>query len=80
MTPDTEADTTPDNVTVTTPDTKRTPTRTRRGSSTADQVTAMRKKHPGWTAVEIAERLGVSDRTVRRHLSPKPDAPQANAA
>lgn len=84
--PDTEAATNPDTVTDTNPDTnpdtKRTPTRTRRGPSTADQVTALRKKHPDWTAVEIAGRLGVSDRTVRRHLSPKTstDAPQANAA
>jgi hypothetical protein len=54
--------------------------RPRRGASrrsgqpgTAAAVARLRQRHPDMTAVDIAARLGVSDRTVRRHLAPRPD-------
>lgn len=65
----------------TNPAPKRTPGRTRRGPSTAARVAALRDKHPDMSAADIAARLKVSDRTVRRYLSPAPaDAPQPIAA
>ena len=36
----------------------------------------LRARHPDMTAADIARRLGVSDRTVRRHLAARP-APAA---
>jgi hypothetical protein len=89
--PDTPADTRADASPATAPDTRadpaadapadpdpaprRAPARTRRGPSTADRVARMRARHPGETAAEIAARLKLSDRTVRRHwTAPRPDA------
>lgn len=40
--------------------------------STARTVARLRTKHPEWTAGQIAERAGVSERTVRRHLNASP--------
>jgi len=45
---------------------------------TAARVAALRASHPDMATADIAERLGVSDRTVRRHLArhlaaPRPD-------
>ena len=75
--PDKPADTVPD----TAPASKRTPGRTRPGQSTAARVAALRDKHPDMSAADIAARLKVSDRTVRRYLSPPAtDASQATAA
>jgi hypothetical protein len=74
--PATVADSTPD----TAPAPERTAPRTRRAPSTAARVAALRTRHPDMSAADIAARLKVSDRTVRRYL-PKPDtAPQALAA
>lgn len=75
-TPDTPADTTP----ATNPAPKRPAPRTRRGPSTAARVAALRDKHPDMSAADIAARLKVSDRTVRRYLSNPTDAPQPIAA
>lgn len=76
-TPDTSADT----VTDTGRALKRTPARIRRGPSTADRVAALRDRHPDMPTADIAARLKVSDRTVRRYLSPTPaDAPRPLAA
>ncbi len=36
---------------------------------TAEAVARLRRRHPDLPSVEIARRLGVSDRTVRRHLA-----------
>jgi hypothetical protein len=70
----------PDTAADSTPDTPPAPARTRRGPSTAARVAALRAKHPDMSAADIAARLKVSDRTVRRYL-PKPDtAPQTLAA
>ena len=48
-----------------------------RGRDTRVAVARLRQRHPDMSAVEIARRLGVSDRTVRRHLhvrsGPRPD-------
>ncbi|MGH8883444.1 MAG: helix-turn-helix domain-containing protein, partial [Stackebrandtia sp.] len=52
--------------------------RTRRGTDTATAVTQLRTAHPDMTAGEIAARIGVTDRTVRRHL-PKPEPAAAPA-
>jgi len=38
-------------------------------TTTAARVVALAAKHPDMTTVELAKRLDVSDRTVRRHLS-----------
>jgi hypothetical protein len=82
--PDTDTDSEADTGTDSTPDTapapKRTAPRTRRGLSTAARVAALRDKHPDMSAADIAARLKVSDRTVRRYLSAPTDAPQAIAA
>jgi hypothetical protein len=83
--PATVADSTPDTTADSTTDTgtapKRTPARTRRAPSTATRVAALRDKHPDMPAADIAARLKVSDRTVRRYLSPPAtDAPQPIAA
>jgi hypothetical protein len=75
-TPDTPTDT----VTDTPPAPKRTAPRTRRGPSTAARVPALRDKHPDMSAADIAARLKVSDRTVRRCLSAPTDAPRPIAA
>lgn len=60
----------------------RTPQRTRRADTTAAKVTRLRARHPDMTAADIAARLKISDRTVRRHLSARTtaDAPPAVAA
>jgi HTH domain len=77
-TPDTSADTGAD----TAPASARTAPRTKRGPSTATRVAKLRAAHPDMSAADIAARLGISDRTVRRYLSgPAPtDAPQPIAA
>ena len=76
-----EADTTPDTIVGSAPDTNADtapvakPKRTRTASAksarttTAAKVAALAAKHPDMTSGEMAKRLGVSDRTIRRHLS-----------
>jgi DNA-binding transcriptional ArsR family regulator len=59
------AATSPDTSTVT--DTA--PQRPARRADTAVRVARLAAKHPDASAAELARRLGVSDRTVRRHLS-----------
>jgi HTH domain len=53
------------------------PARTRppRRSGTAAAVARLRSRNPSLSTAEIARRLGVSDRTVRRHLATKPAEP-----
>jgi hypothetical protein len=60
------------------PDTARTRRRTSQ-PDTASAVARLRDRHPDMTAADIAARLGISDRTVRRHLA-TPPAPAAVAA
>jgi hypothetical protein len=62
--PDTGTDTTADNP----PAPKRTPRRTTR-LDTATAVARLRDRHPGLSTADIAARLGITDRTVRRHLA-----------
>ncbi len=64
----------PDTATDSGPDTPRTPRRTRRADTTAAKVARLRDKHPDMTAADIAARLDITDRTVRRHLSARPAA------
>jgi DNA-binding transcriptional ArsR family regulator len=57
--------------------------RTRRRTprqDTATAVTRLRDRHPDMSAADIAARLGITDRTVRRHLAARPDTAPAVAA
>jgi hypothetical protein len=57
--------------------------RTRRRTSrpdTASAVTRLRDRHPDMSAADIAARLGITDRTVRRHLAARPGTSPAAAA
>ncbi len=79
--PDTIADTAPDTPTDTEPGTQpdaeadtavaasTKPGSARRKPKTAASAIRMRARHPDMPTSEIARRIGVSDRTVRRHLS-----------
>jgi len=65
------------------PDIARPPARAPRRTGTAAAVARLRARHPDLPAADIAARLGVSDRTVRRHLAtltPDPDPAPAAAA
>jgi hypothetical protein len=76
-----EADTGPDKNADTPRPRPRTPARTRRADTTAARVARLRQQHPDMSAADIAARLKISDRTVRRHLSaPTADTPPAVAA
>jgi len=66
---DTIADSTPDTAPVTKPKRIRTASAKPSRTSTGAKVVALAAKHPDMTSVEMAKRLGVSDRTIRRHLS-----------
>lgn len=58
-------------------------TRTRRRTSrpdTASAVARLRHRHPDMTTADIAARLGITDRTVRRHLASLPAAAPEPAA
>jgi len=62
------------------PDTTRTRRRTSR-PDTASAVARLRDRHPDMTTADIAARLGITDRTVRRHLATRPAAlPEPAAA
>jgi hypothetical protein len=63
----------------TTPDTARTRARPPHRTGTAAAVARLRVRHPDMPTADIAARLGVSDRTVRRHLATSP-APSTAAA
>jgi hypothetical protein len=79
--PATVPDITPDMTANSTPAPNRTAPRARRGPSTATRVAALKDRHPDMSVADIAARLKVSDRTVRRYLSPPAtDAPQPIAA
>jgi DNA-binding CsgD family transcriptional regulator len=68
--PDTQADSQPDITPEPTPEAPRaTPKRPARKRDTGKAVARLRARHPDLPAQEIARRLGVTDRTVRRHLS-----------
>jgi hypothetical protein len=64
------------------PDTRRSRRRPPRRTGTAAAVARLRTRHPDMSAADIAARLGVSDRTVRRHLAtlPGPAVPAPAAA
>lgn len=50
-------------------DTQRTAVRTPRPVDTAAKVAKLKSRHPDMSAADLALKIGVSDRTVRRHLS-----------
>ena len=60
-------------------DTRRSRRRTPR-PDTASAVARLRDRHPDMPAADIAARLGITDRTVRRHLANRPDAAPELAA
>jgi DNA-binding CsgD family transcriptional regulator len=66
----------------TSPDTRTRRPRTPRATGTAAAVAKLRARHPDMGTADIAARLGVSDRTVRRHLAalPAPDPTPVPAA
>jgi DNA-binding NarL/FixJ family response regulator len=71
---DTEPDTTNDKAEDIKPDAappaaKPAGSRTPRKHDTGKAVARLRARHPNLPAAEIAKRLGVTDRTVRRHLT-----------
>ncbi len=74
--PDKNADGGPDKA----PDTRRSRGRAPRRMGTAAAVARLRSRHPDMSIADIAARLGVSDRTVRRHLATPPPAAPASAA
>jgi DNA-directed RNA polymerase specialized sigma24 family protein len=78
--PDTGADTTPAITAAAAPVARPARTRTPGRTSTARRVARLRQRHPDMPAADIARRLGVSDRTVRRHLAVRPDAPEPSSA
>jgi DNA-binding CsgD family transcriptional regulator len=55
------------------------PTGTTTGRGTAAKVTRLKAKHPDMTSAEIARRLGVTDRTVRRYLASPTSEPTTTA-
>jgi HTH domain len=63
------ADTAPDIGADTRPDIRAASPRTPRRTGTAAAVARLRTRHPDMTTTDMAARLGVSDRTVRRHLA-----------
>ncbi|WP_433051143.1 DUF2637 domain-containing protein [Dactylosporangium sp. CS-033363] len=58
------ADVAPD----TDPDIEQTPPKPRK-RDTASAIARLRERHPDMSAADIARRVGVTDRTVRRHLN-----------
>ncbi len=60
-------------------DTPRTSQRTSR-PDTATAIARLRDRHPDMPAADIAARLGITDRTVRRHLASTPPAAEPVAA
>jgi hypothetical protein len=81
--PDTRTDTEPEIQPDTAPAGERTPARTRQRTpgrtprpDTAAAVARLRDRHPEMSSADIAKRLGVSDRTVRRHLSARVTPPE----
>ncbi len=75
--PDTAADTAADTAPDTPRPVRRTPARTPGRTGTSAAVARLRARHPDMPAADIARRLGVSDRTVRRHLNPPAPEPAA---
>lgn len=67
-TPDSQPDITADTPPDTEPPAGRTP-RKPRNPDTATAVARLRARHPEMTTADIARRIGVTDRTVRRHLN-----------
>jgi hypothetical protein len=65
---DTTPDTAPDSAAPPVPENERKPRRKTR-PTTAAAVAKLRARHPDMATTDIARRLGVTDRTVRRHLS-----------
>jgi hypothetical protein len=73
-TPDIVADSTPDTAPVAKPKRSRTTSAKPKRTDTGAKVVALAAKHPEMTTVEMAKKLNVSDRTIRRHLNaPTPD-------
>ena len=89
-TPDTQPDITPDIEPDTAQHAGRTPQRTRRLDTTprakrasapgnAARIARLHARHPQMPATQIASRLGISERTVRRHLPDRRDSTPAQA-
>jgi HTH domain/Protein of unknown function (DUF2637) len=82
--PDEKADGRPDEKADGRPDTAARPSRGSGSGSgkagTAAAVARLRDRHPAMTAARIGQKLGVSERTVRRHLAHRTDPPEPGPA
>ncbi len=85
--PDSPADTTPDTTSATAAGEAPAPAEPQRRAPraaskhrTATAVARLRRRHPDMSPTEIARRLGVSDRTVRRHLAALRPEPELNTS
>jgi hypothetical protein len=73
--PDLTPDGRPDEKADGSPDTAARPSRGTGKAGTAAAVARLRDRHPAMTAARIGQRLGVSERTVRRHLAHRTGPP-----
>jgi HTH domain len=73
--PDARPDGRPDEKADGSPDTAARPSRRTGKAGTAAAVAQLRDRHPSMTAARIGQKLGVSERTVRRHLAHRTDSP-----
>ena len=75
--PDEKADARPDEEADGSPDTAARSSRRSGKAGTAAAVARLRDRHPAMTAARIGQKLGVSERTVRRHLAHRTNPPPA---
>ena len=75
--PDEKADGRPDEKADGSPGTAARPSRGTGKAGTAAAVARLRDRHPAMTAARIGQKLGVSERTVRRHLAHRTAPPPA---
>jgi HTH domain len=78
--PDEKADGRPDEKADGSPDTAARSSRRSGKAGTAAAVARLRDRHPSMTAARIGQKLGVSERTVRRHLAPRTGPPEPGPA
>lgn len=79
ISPDAAADAPPDRHPDKRPDTRNRSSRGASRAGTAAAVARLHDRHPAMTAASIGERLGVSERTVRRHLAARTAPPRPAA-
>ena len=78
--PDEKADARPDEKADGSPDTAARSPRGSGKAGTAAAVARLRDRHPAMTAARIGQKLGISERTVRRHLAHRTGPPESGPA